>query len=384
MKNINIFLLGAALCVVMASCQQDPGDLGIAQTNPQEHVIEGSSAISLTLSSETAGKTIDIDYWLSINPAACFVPVFDVTRSDVCPADAELSYRFEVASDATYSDARVVELVDNSPESAPGTLFAVAPAALQEAFVGLFSKFETNERVLYIRVAAFMTIATEGLSTGTCVRLGGADHSYLAGQTLTVRPHVIPGLVAGTPGADGKDLAGSMRLQRNVNKDAPAYEYGGFVMIRNPFTIEQIGDLDFKLGLAADGSLSASSSTQIPVPAEGAGFYYVLISSTDGQNFSYSATRLTSVGCIGDFNDWGGDVALTPNADGTVWSGEVDFVKAGGWKFRMNGDWAISLGENLTDLYPFAITNLDLTEAGVYSVVLDLSRLPYSARLTAR
>ena len=377
MKNTKIFLMGLALCGLAASCQQDPGDLGKMQSNPQEEIIQGTDGVNLTLASAIDGKTVDIAYYLSINGVAFVVPTFNVTLDERF-ADAGMSYTLQVASLADYSDAVEVELYDNTDEGADVSEIAMFPSSLQSAFQKLYSKFEVNVRQLYMRVAVFAEFGK------TKVRVGGVDYWFFSGKTISVLPDKIPGLMVGTPGADGKDLNASMKLQRNLDDDAPKFQYAGFVVINNPYTIEQIGLDNFKLGFVSEGNLSATSTTPIPVPVDGAGMYYVVITSSDGAAFTYSATKITAVGCIGEFNGWGGDAALTSNADGTVWTGDVDFAAAGGWKFRMNGGWDISLGGEANSLYPFNGSNMMLENTGVYTVTLDISNLPYTCTLVKK
>ena len=90
---------------------------------------------------------------------------------------------------------------------------------------------------------------------------------------------------------------------------------------------------------------------------------------------TYSLTPITAVGMIGDFNGWGGDAEMTPSEDYLIWTGTLT-TTGGGWKFRMNNDWAINLGGSYDNLVP---NGADLSnEAGTYTVTLDLSKLPYS------
>ena len=48
-------------------------------------------------------------------------------------------------------------------------------------------------------------------------------------------------------------------------------------------------------------------------------------------------------GIIGGFNDWGGDVAMTDNGDGS-WTGEVDLTAGTEFKVRADGAWDYSWG----------------------------------------
>lgn len=378
MKQSKIFL--AALAVVgLASCQQDVGDLGIEQKNPQETVIEGGSAVTVNIAEAIDGKTIDLPYYMSINTVGFMVPVVNVVPSENCPADAELSCVMEMAKDAAYTNAVQVALADNSAEGQTGYQFAASPSELNDAFKALFSQYVVSATPVYVRFAVYADIPTEGLATGTNVRFGGADYWYLSDRQLQVLPVAIPGLMMGTPGADGKDAANSMKLVRNEGNTS-IKEYNGLVYITAPFTFEAIGS-DLRLGMESEGVASAASTTPITAPS-GAGLYYINLKE-DGDNWAYSLTRVDAIGCIGDFNGWAGDAALTPNADFTVWTGNVDFAKEGGWKFRMNGGWDINLGGDTMSNLSFNGPNLPIEATGTYKVTLDISSLPYHCTLEA-
>lgn len=89
-------------------------------------------------------------------------------------------------------------------------------------------------------------------------------------------------------------------------------------------------------------------------------------------------TPITQIGIIGNFNGWDGDVLMTPEPGFAVWKAENVDLGDGGWKFRMNGDWALNLGgdpmTNLTQDGP------NIPDGGVHTVIIDFSKLPYSAR----
>ena len=61
---------------------------------------------------------------------------------------------------------------------------------------------------------------------------------------------------------------------------------------------------------------------------------------------SIKATKVETMGIIGDFNGWGGDVEMTWNAEDYCYEATEVGVNANGWKFRVNNDWAINLGGN--------------------------------------
>lgn len=380
MKLTKIFLMGAAvLGASLASCQQDTGDLGKVQVNPQEPVIEGANGVTVNLASE-AQQPIDLGYKLLINGAACMVNMADVAPAEGLPEGAKLAVSMELASKADYSDAIEYELTDNDDVDG-ATEYAIAPSLLQEYFRNTWSKYQASAQTCYVRFAVQATIPVDGIATATCVRLGGPDYWYLNGATITLVPQVQAHLMLGTPGANGQDAASSMKL---VSANAENTSYNGLVYVANPFTIEEIGG-DLKLGAGSTPEeLTVGGTSPIAVPADGAGLYYISINKTDDTTWSIAMTRVDTIGCIGDFNSWGGDAALTPNADFTVWTGDVDFAVAGGWKFRMNGGWDINLGgEQLSDL-SFNGPNCTVEETGTYTVTLYLGSLPYHATMVKK
>ena len=89
-------------------------------------------------------------------------------------------------------------------------------------------------------------------------------------------------------------------------------------------------------------------------------------------------TPIKTVGIIGDFNGWGGDVEMTPEAGFGVWKAENVDLGGGSWKFRMNGDWTYNLGGALDNLTQ---NGDNIPDGGTHTVILDFTTLPYSARL---
>lgn len=116
-----------------------------------------------------------------------------------------------------------------------------------------------------------------------------------------------------------------------------------------------------------------------------AGLYWaeVTITNTNTQADDVAGnvklTPITKIGIVGNFNGWGDDVWMTPESGFTVWKAENVDLGDGGWKFRMNGEWALNLGGD-----PMTTLTQDgpnIPNGGTHTVILDLSTLPYSARL---
>ena len=98
------------------------------------------------------------------------------------------------------------------------------------------------------------------------------------------------------------------------------------------------GTFTTKTGVTGDNN--------IEVAEEGVYYFEVNLAKS-----SISATKVNSMGIIGDFNGWAGDVVMTWNANDYCYEATGAGVTANGWKFRVNNDWAINLGgTSLNDL----------------------------------
>lgn len=79
----------------------------------------------------------------------------------------------------------------------------------------------------------------------------------------------------------------------------------------------------------------------------GEGVYYMDVNLSEG---TIKATKVDKMGIIGGFNEWGGDVVMTWNAEEYCFEATNAGVTADGWKFRVNGGWDINLGGSINDL----------------------------------
>jgi hypothetical protein len=101
-------------------------------------------------------------------------------------------------------------------------------------------------------------------------------------------------------------------------------------------------------------------------------------------NLTYTATLINSMGMVGPAtlggsgDGWNQSVAMTYDAANDVWKGTID-LSPGALKFRANNEWTINYGPadgnalNGTLIFddPGAI---NITEAGNYTVTIDMSR----------
>lgn len=79
----------------------------------------------------------------------------------------------------------------------------------------------------------------------------------------------------------------------------------------------------------------------------GEGVYYFDVNLGEG---TIKATKVETMGIIGQFNGWSSDAVMTWNAEEYCFEATKVGVTADGWKFRVNGGWAINLGGSLNNL----------------------------------
>lgn len=156
--------------------------------------------------------------------------------------------------------------------------------------------------------------------------------------------------------------------------------YNGFLHLNGEWLMTPAANWDNKYTLGtAPGTLIYNGDNNLPVPAEGDALYWVEVNLG---SLTYSTTAITKVGMIGGFNDWAGDLEMTPSADLLTWTADLDLAADTELKVRFNGDWAINLGAPATNLV-FNAGNIAVA-AGSYAVTLNLTTHPYTLTFTAK
>ena len=132
--------------------------------------------------------------------------------------------------------------------------------------------------------------------------------------------------------------------------------YTGYVYLADPngsgfqFKFQRkAGDWNNAIGAGALSTFSGAATNEgdnIGVNA-GKGVYYMDVNLSEGK---ITATKVEKMGIIGKFNEWGGDVVMTWNAEEYCFEATNVGVTADGWKFRVNGDWPINLGGSIDNL----------------------------------
>lgn len=132
--------------------------------------------------------------------------------------------------------------------------------------------------------------------------------------------------------------------------------YTGYVYVADPngaglqFKFQRVaGKWDNEINAGAFNTFSDAATNEggnIGVNA-GEGVYYFDVNLGEG---TIKATKVETMGIIGGFNNWGGDAAMTWNAEEYCFEAKNVGVTADGWKFRINGGWDVNLGGSLNNL----------------------------------
>lgn len=132
--------------------------------------------------------------------------------------------------------------------------------------------------------------------------------------------------------------------------------YTGYVYVADPngaglqFKFQRVaGSWDNEINAGAFVSFGGAATNEngnIGVNA-GEGVYYFDVNLGEG---TIKATKVETMGIMGQFNGWSSDAVMTWNAEEYCFEATNVGVTADGWKFRVNGGWDINLGGSLNNL----------------------------------
>ena len=132
--------------------------------------------------------------------------------------------------------------------------------------------------------------------------------------------------------------------------------YTGYVYVADPngaglqFKFQRVAgswDNEINAGtFVSFGGAATNENGNIGVNA-GEGVYYFDVNLGEG---TIKATKVETMGIMGQFNGWSSDAVMTWNAEEYCFEATKVGVTADGWKFRVNGGWDINLGGSLNNL----------------------------------
>ena len=144
--------------------------------------------------------------------------------------------------------------------------------------------------------------------------------------------------------------------------------YSGYIYVADPNGWGVAGKFQRVQG-SWDNQINAGSFTTMEgchgednIEFDAVGVYYIQVGLGEAW---INATLVTTMGLIGNFNSWGGDVEMTWDAENYCYVA-TGLSLTEGWKFRVNGGWDINLGGHAdgTDIADLTNGGNDITVVG--------------------
>ncbi len=372
----------AALAVAgLASCQddQDPkistATEFLLNTPPmaeQTMVLSPEGTATFTVSQPNYGLTLAPTYGLEVSLTENFTAIKEGTYVNVDDEEVAIPAYVVIPLESQIRAELVVKQSN------------LASAICAMRGIGNADDFtEEDPRPLYVRATSIVGNQPSTAITSNVIKLSYVKEYCALESNVALDVLWTPG------GANNWNFDDAMRI--------PAAEenvYKGYMAVNGDFKFTHQagwttpGNYGCGDGFAKDengvwtGTLIENGGNFSGVEA---GLYWAEVTITnpntanDEEAGTVKLIPITAVGIIGDFNGWGGDVEMTPEPGFGVWKAENVDLGNGGWKFRMNNDWVYNLGgkslDNLTQ------DGDNISEGGTHTVILDLTTIPYSARL---
>ncbi len=134
---------------------------------------------------------------------------------------------------------------------------------------------------------------------------------------------------------------------------------------------------DWSMNWGLDGGVLTPGGSNIKT--EPAGLWWV---SANLNSLTMAMWHVDVIGVIGLNGNWNDDIEMTPSEKGLKWTAEITANDATDFKFRVNHGWDANLGGELNRLEAGG-PNIPVA-AGTYTVVLDMTSVPYTCTLTKK
>ena len=333
--NYKKVLFGLSALALFSACTKDFKDWVEPQTN--EAVTPQSVAMTIA-----PAQTAAIDLATVEGET---VKLFTVALPDGVTAD---SYNVKLTDtgnntiEAKYPDYNITADADGN----------VSVLDLQNATNGMFNK-EAVERTFNAVVSTNVTV--EGKTGNAAVALSSEPF------VVTVIP-VSPEFAEFIYEIGAESSWGIPHALYCANGDG---KYQGFYWLDGEFKFKPNKD-DWNGDWEYDGEGRIADNGGANMPGVEAGFYRI---DVDLVAMTYELTPITSIGIIGGFNSWGGDIEMTFNTNEGCWEATADLE--GEFKFRANHDWAMNWGGSFDTLSQDG-ANLNV-EAGTYAFKLFIT-----------
>lgn len=387
MKHIRFAALAALAVLGMTACQDDTDpkistatefELNTPPMVNETLVLSPEGTYTFTVSQPNYGLTLAPTYGIEVSLKEDFTPVKEGTYVN------SLGEEVAIPGSVVIPLESQIHAVLNVKQS------NLATAICAMRGIGTADDYtDEDPRPLYVRATAAVANQPSTAITSNVVELKSVK-GYCAIESGTTDVDVLY-----NPGnANGWDFSKSMLLAATSDN-----VYEGYLAIDGEFKFTHQAEWS-NPGNYGAGEFTENAETGVwegelienggNFNGPASGLYYTIVTITnpataaDEVAGSVKMIPITSVGLIGDFNGWdlGTIVEMTPMDGFSTWKAEGVDLGDGGWKFTMNHSWDYNLGgyDNSDNMLNLVQNGGNLTGAGTRTVILDLSKLPYSAR----
>ncbi len=374
-----------ALALGLASCD-DKSDLGIAQVNPQEPIVEANG---LTLAAEDAyDGTIDLDNTVGQN-----IPILRIEDTSGLPENAVLSFKLAVADNEQMTNAQHLDIERVSIKFSLSSAMPTADDQYMELNGGVISSDDLERIIIdlyditpeivtpWMGIEAYITIGTQ------MSRLGGDDFYYLKKQV-----NVLP--VDERLDIENSYYIGGTISQQMEHSDKHAYIDNKFIAIIDVTAAQAAAGFEWYIVPGSMANNPDLSKCWGPTPVAGsddlvegvkgtitsAGTYRIvtdMLAKTYSIGYAYEVLYTPGTG-----NGWNQEASMKlytndyANYFGVTRTG-ADGTAKGEFKLDASKDWSMNWGLDGGVLTPNG-SNIVTEPAGLWFVSANLNSLTLS------
>jgi hypothetical protein len=382
MKKYIVLIMPFLVIILLAACNGDA----------KMEILDNPTAAVLNMPSKatTAYNKDSVAYVLSLDSTG-LADTFTATATNY-GVNTPVTYTLQIdktgSNFANVQDIQSVTTTDNpSIPVTVTTLYNVITNATLNAPLGRQTSFDLRLKstIGLSRIPAYSNTITIKIDPLLALK------PY---ASVTPKPYYIIGLGDGnwnnTTAGIGPSLypLNLISTKAYLTAGTGTYTYTGYFAASRTFKlIRDVGSWGEQWGNSGVDGINSpvhndGASKNFKVPSDG---YYTITLNSITNSMSIVSASISpashSIGLIGDFNNWVGDVVMSPceSTNNHEWYATVTFSGTGGCKFRADADWAVNWGASY---FPCGIgtqggDNIQYT-SGTYKVTFnDLSGCYY-------
>jgi hypothetical protein len=337
---------------------------------PVERALPATVAAYVSVNGQAIKKTADVTVTATLTAPVIESAYYYVGTSNGWN-EKDDTYIFSHSGKDVYEDPQftiVVPAPFKDDGSRDDMWFKISPASAHGTWSGLLGSEKDGETALtgklYVDGQSLKMPADDGAKMYKIV-LDMMEYTYTVTPLSFDEFIYIPGNHQGWSPATAEALRSA-----DFNGVYTGYSYlnGDFKFTKERAWAGEYNSGDFT---TYNGGVAASTDgSNISQPTAG---YYRIVA--DVPNSTLTTTLITSWGIIGTATPggWDSDTDMTWNAADETWT-ITTALSAGELKFRANDGWDINLGGDSTDDLVENGANLQIAEAGTYTITLYASR----------